>query len=75
MHCRLFFVIEFVNGGDLMFHMQRKRRLHEDDARCVGSIVTFFEIIFLFLFMNAILKHNLQFYIFGCAPVVIEFPL
>jgi len=26
-------VIEFVNGGDLMFHMQRKRRLHEEEAR------------------------------------------
>ena len=30
---RLFFIIEFVNGGDLMFHMQKKRRLHEDHAR------------------------------------------
>lgn len=30
---RLFFVIEFVRGGDLMFHMQRQRRLHEDHAR------------------------------------------
>ena len=31
--CRLFFVIEFVNGGDLMFHMQNKRKLPEDHAR------------------------------------------
>lgn len=30
---RLFFVIEFVNGGDLMFHMQQQRRLPEDHAR------------------------------------------
>ncbi|XP_017486712.1 PREDICTED: atypical protein kinase C-like [Rhagoletis zephyria] len=30
---RLFFVIEFVRGGDLMFHMQRQRRLSEDNAR------------------------------------------
>ena len=30
---RLFFVIEFVRGGDLMFHMQRKRRLPEEHAR------------------------------------------
>ncbi|KAK2157935.1 hypothetical protein LSH36_181g04049 [Paralvinella palmiformis] len=30
---RLFFVIEFVNGGDLMFHMQRQRRLLEEHAR------------------------------------------
>ncbi|XP_035828559.1 atypical protein kinase C isoform X1 [Aplysia californica] len=30
---RLFFVIEFVNGGDLMFHMQRQRKLPEEHAR------------------------------------------
>lgn len=30
---RLFFVIEYVNGGDLMFHMQRQRRLPEEHAR------------------------------------------
>ncbi|CAH8563785.1 unnamed protein product [Schistosoma turkestanicum] len=30
---RLFFVIEFVNGGDLMFYMQRNLRLAEDYAR------------------------------------------
>lgn len=32
---RLFFVIEFVRGGDLMFHMQRQRRLPEEHARSV----------------------------------------
>ena len=26
-------MIEFVNGGDLMFHMQRQRRLPEEHAR------------------------------------------
>lgn len=30
---RLFFVIEYVNGGDLMFHMQRQRKLPEEHAR------------------------------------------
>ena len=30
---RLFFVIEFVTGGDLMYHMQRQRRLSESSAR------------------------------------------
>lgn len=30
---RLFFVIEFVRGGDLMFHMQTQRRLPEEHAR------------------------------------------
>jgi len=33
---RLFFVIEFVRGGDLMFHMQRQRRLPEEHARLVN---------------------------------------
>uniref|UniRef100_H0WSB9 protein kinase C n=1 Tax=Otolemur garnettii TaxID=30611 RepID=H0WSB9_OTOGA len=32
---RLFFVIEYVNGGDLMFHMQRQRKLPEEHARWV----------------------------------------
>lgn len=26
-------MIEFVSGGDLMFHMQRQRKLHEEHAR------------------------------------------
>lgn len=30
---RLCFVIEFVSGGDLMFHMQRQRKLPESHAR------------------------------------------
>ena len=30
---RLVFVIEFIQGGDLMFHMQQKGRLSEDHAR------------------------------------------
>jgi atypical protein kinase C iota type len=30
---RLFFVMEFVPGGDLMLHMQRKRRLSEEHGR------------------------------------------
>lgn len=30
---RLFFIIEFVSGGDLMFHMQKHRKLHEDHAK------------------------------------------
>jgi len=30
---RLIFVIEYVSGGDLMFHMQRQRKLPEEHAR------------------------------------------
>ncbi|KAF1744096.1 LOW QUALITY PROTEIN: hypothetical protein MXB_3622, partial [Myxobolus squamalis] len=30
---RLFFVIEFLSGGDLMFHMQRKKKLIESETK------------------------------------------
>uniref|UniRef100_A0A2R9CE31 protein kinase C n=1 Tax=Pan paniscus TaxID=9597 RepID=A0A2R9CE31_PANPA len=33
---RLFLVIEYVNGGDLMFHMQRQRKLPEEHAEGLG---------------------------------------
>ena len=37
---RLFFVIEFVNGGDLMFHMQRQRRLPEEHSRFYAAEIS-----------------------------------
>ena len=37
---RLFFVIDFVRGGDLMFHMQRQRRLPEDHARFYSAEIS-----------------------------------
>lgn len=37
---RLFFVIEFVRGGDLMFHMQRQRRLAEEHARFYAAEIS-----------------------------------
>uniref|UniRef100_A0A671QXC0 protein kinase C n=1 Tax=Sinocyclocheilus anshuiensis TaxID=1608454 RepID=A0A671QXC0_9TELE len=36
---RLFLVIEYVNGGDLMFHMQRQRKLPEEHARFYAAEV------------------------------------
>lgn len=37
---RLFFVIEFVSGGDLMFHMQKQRRLPEEHARFYAAEIS-----------------------------------
>ena len=36
----IYFVTEFYNGGDLMFHIMKARRFDEDRARFYGAEIT-----------------------------------
>ncbi|KFO28016.1 protein kinase C iota type-like [Fukomys damarensis] len=54
---RLFFVLDYVNGGDLLFHMQRQRILHEQHARFYSAEIG---LAFNYLHQRGILYRNLK---------------
>lgn len=58
MQDKLFFVMEFVNGGDLLFQIQQSRRFREDRARFYAA-----EIVCALSFMHT---HSII-YRFDCA--------
>lgn len=54
---RLFFIIEFVGGGDLMYHMQRQRRLPEEHARFYAAEIS---LALNYLHSNSIIYRDLK---------------
>ena len=54
---RLFFVIELVQGGDLMYHMQKKKKLPEDHAQFYSAEIA---LALNFLHRNGIIFRDLK---------------
>ncbi|KAM6182290.1 LOW QUALITY PROTEIN: protein kinase C iota type-like [Erethizon dorsatum] len=54
---RLFFVLDYANGGDLMFHMQQQRILPEKHATFYSAEIS---LAFSYLYEHGILYRNLK---------------
>ncbi|KFO26487.1 Protein kinase C iota type [Fukomys damarensis] len=54
---RLFFLLDYIDGGDLMFHMQQQRTLPEEHARFYSAEIS---LAFNYLHQRGILYRNLK---------------
>ena len=67
---KLFFVLDYVNGGELFFHLQRERTFHE--SRYINNIIHFlFELYFIILLSVNTAKNSFSLMFMNRSPFLL----